>query len=1284
MTSRVTSSSFSHTRYPKPLADALARSQAEPEDTHAWPLFPEDHDWAAVAFMVTLLLHAKLRRAPLDRARASDVLRAGGSEVIVEHLEARGFVRFVLGRLQIPAAVQAELAHRRYLEQLPEDERAALIALDEAREEKTALVWVDAADAERLHHAHSQAHRRTPSLEALCESGLLARAKEDNKKYDLPLSARSSNPWSTYMGSRALGLYWEELVRDEPLTRDDDLFSSWLDVALETYWWASAPRWMRRSQNRKENFVERFLDAAMRCILSEPDLLHGHKELERIRWSHDGFGFHGAPSLPPLPGRDDSLLDLYEWWSHGHFGHIEDRCREQLDGLISLVMYYDRDSWAYRAVRLVEASRERPHLMYKIGVGLLWHGRPTVAGLVANLDTASIGMRILTKLTVADGMPIQNWQSSREDAEAKKTKIWREAVSVLLATVHAKIQEGVVEAAARVLAETLIISARAMREGRLQPAEEEVCARGAEARFGILLSELDDTRCHILIELVNHLQKSLVEQAAPKKRDGHGFHKMPIAVMRILLWLLRTTSSMKGLSPFMPTRIADSLLSLYCAALRRELASDENKIVPWLDDAPETVSLPWLDLIVFLHQRGLAHRFVEPEGVDFEHHIRRRSSPDQDTAPEVDRGVRRQLSLTWLRKTRLHIRILVHVHEAIHKTDSEFATALTNEQRGALLSLVEKRLRKLVTTHAAVRYDGLHHSLFDPDKDLHLESVRSTPSLLKLLIRAFNQFSEEERNAAFAEWVAVEDDPAVLLTILDEAVPVDAKHRAASKLQTVDLDRFLGAQWTVTRIEQVAEAAAMVPDQTAVVERVLKYGDAVVQRGYRSKWEAFAYRMRLMVAYHQKDLAALERVPAPGAKEQRIDIDGDLLDPAEDTRAFYRALLLIQHQPEQAHGIFDELLRRRPGSASDAINRFSASINWAKKLDDADERHRVLSQALHDWEKVAASIPSAALAGVRNNIAYLRLACFDGAKQDERFDAEWAQLDAAQWASLEFVTLGVDNARRRGLLDRVGAILDRARPYYADRDNKLDGKFAKILHDLETGRIVEAARTYVVFSPADNIPALRRAYHELQNVRAEEAAQIVGQLGAQLHDFLLDVLYGVALECLERVVLLERLSGENQRNDLMVSLLRMRLQFLRWDVRDQPRGGRSETGKDAGERDWVIYAGSEPCAIFEALRLRSVDRDEIKKHVEKAVSGCRYNAIGVPRVYVVVYYEGKSWEHFWTEYRSYVQTLDLGIASPVQRPDSPRASYVRRERLVYDDGSGMPIHVCHLAMKLSS
>jgi hypothetical protein len=1277
--------SFSSQRYPKPLAHALAQSQSEPEDAYATYLSPEDNDWGAPSLLVEFLLNATPRRAPLDRERASAILGAGTSQVTVDHLEARGFLRFVLGRLRIPQAVSVELAFGKHADQLSEVERTALKQLDQARQDKTAPLWVAKGHAERIHLAHTQAHRRTPSLEALCDSHVLAHAKRgDAEGYDLLLNDRESSLWRSYLGSRVLGLYWEELVREKPLALDDEQFDRWLDVALEICWWTQAPRWMRTSQDRKRNFRTRLVEAATRRIIKETDLIDGQKELERIRWDHDGFGFHGMPDLPPLPGPDESLHLLYEWWSHGHFECTQNRCREELDALISLVVFYDQAPWAHRVVELLEASRERPYLMYAIRIQLLLGSREAIAGLIANLETASVGMHLLTKLTVADETPVRDWELYRDEKEARKTKIWREAVSVLLGTLHGEVQEGHVQAAARVLAETLIVAAKSVLQRHHLPAEEEGRRRGSEARLDVLLGELRRTDEHVLFKLARDLHELLAEQAR-KRLEYRDFAGMPIADMRILFWLLRTVLSAGKAAVLNPMKVAETLLSIYGGELRRETTADGSKIVSWLDDAPEVLSLPWLDLAVFLHQRGLDQLLIEPRGVDFADHLRNVPATVQVLAIENKSSAEYQLSSTWVRKTRLHVRLLMCIHESTHGSVFDPVLGLTSNQHSGLVALVEQRLWKIVQACVTQQHASGRESLFEPDNDYHPEGVRSAPGLLKLLVHTFNCFSGERRNRAFADWMDAEDAPDVLLTVLDEALPREAKQRAASRLKSVDLDQFLTEQRRVTRIEQVAEAAALVPDQTAIVEKVLAYGDKIVRSGYKQKWESFAFRMRLMVAYHKKNSAELEQVPAPD--HQRVKVDGHLFDPAEDTRSFYRALLLIEDQPEQARSIFDDLLRRRPGSASDALNRFSASVRSAERIAESDERGRAFLRALHDWEEVAPSIPAAALADVRTGVAYLRLASFDGAQKYENFDAAWSSLDAAQRAEIEFVALGVNNARRRDLQDRVERILEHARPYHTDHDAKIEKRFAQIAHSVEIGKSLPSTHVPVAPTPGDNIEARRRIYQELPRVRADEAVRVVGEKDVQLHEFLADRLYVVAAEALDRIVLLARLKTENQYNDVMVSLLKMRLKFLGWEVAQHPRGGYSETGKDAGERDWEVRDSFIVCAIFEALRLDKFEKGKIDKHVEKAVSQYKYNKIGVPRVYIIVYYHGPLWSDFWTKYWGHVQNLSVSDALPIRKSDALPTAVGSRSlhmaQIVYNDGSGVPLYVYHLAMNMN-
>ena len=473
--------------------------------------------------------------------------------------------------------------------------------------------------------------------------------------------------------------------------------------------------------------------------------------------------------------------------------------------------------------------------------------------------------------------------------------------------------------------------------------------------------------------------------------------------------------------------------------------------------------------------------------------------------------------------------------------------------------------------------------------------------------------------------------------------------------------------------------------RTDVVHKVLSYGDAKLAGHAKwDQWALFAFRMRLAAAYRQGDLAALESLPLPpNAEKHRFHVNGHQSDPALDSRAFYRALLLLDEKPGEAREIFDELIRKMPGRASDAVNRFAASIGVARKLEDPDARQRAFQQALHEWTAIEPSIPGPSLVDVRTNVDYLRLAALDGAEQYDDFDAAWADLDGEERVNIDFVALAVEDADRRGFDDRAREILHLARPYHVGPDGSRSARFAALEDDRAGERAERTSRNQVVDEPGTRVATLRRSYLELRYARAEIAAAAVSENGAAaLHEYLCENLIIVGLEFLKRGVLFADLADENKYNDVVVSLLKMRLDFLGWHVPDQPRGGESSSGKGPGERDWVLVDRFGERAVFEALRLNSVDTTYINEHVDRAMF--RYNPGGAQQVYVIVYYYGANWRGFWATYVEHVRSTSMRGMLPARNghwaPSLP-AENLHVERFVYD-ATGTSLFVYHMGLNI--
>lgn len=94
------------------------------------------------------------------------------------------------------------------------------------------------------------------------------------------------------------------------------------------------------------------------------------------------------------------------------------------------------------------------------------------------------------------------------------------------------------------------------------------------------------------------------------------------------------------------------------------------------------------------------------------------------------------------------------------------------------------------------------------------------------------------------------------------------------------------------------------------------------------------------------------------------------------------------------------------------------------------------------------------------------------------------------------------------------------------------------------------------------------------------------------------------------------------------------------EVKDQTRHGLSFSKKDAGEVDLLLERDGKEIAIFEGLKLDSVDSNYIDKHIKKAVDN--YNVLGTA-VFIVSYVTTSDYKVFWEKYYKYISTYDYNM-----------------------------------------
>lgn len=127
------------------------------------------------------------------------------------------------------------------------------------------------------------------------------------------------------------------------------------------------------------------------------------------------------------------------------------------------------------------------------------------------------------------------------------------------------------------------------------------------------------------------------------------------------------------------------------------------------------------------------------------------------------------------------------------------------------------------------------------------------------------------------------------------------------------------------------------------------------------------------------------------------------------------------------------------------------------------------------------------------------------------------------------------------------------------------------------------------------------------------------------------------------------------------------------EVKDQTRHGISSSGKRAGEVDILISKEGREIAIFEGLKLSSVDSEYIDKHISKAIDN--YNALGVA-TFIVAYVSTNDFENFWNKYTDHIRNYHnpLHIKRTLNICTAPNAAVRIADMILSRDGYDFPVY----------
>jgi hypothetical protein len=363
----------------------------------------------------------------------------------------------------------------------------------------------------------------------------------------------------------------------------------------------------------------------------------------------------------------------------------------------------------------------------------------------------------------------------------------------------------------------------------------------------------------------------------------------------------------------------------------------------------------------------------------------------------------------------------------------------------------------------------------------------------------------------------------------------------------------------------------------------------------RGLWR-FSVGLRLAFEKREFERIAKKKIPddlEPGNKRA-----------AEEWLKFYQALAELEREGgalDHAESVFVSLRARHPKVSAYAINLHAVRVKRAvppelmviKSAQQRREIERILAEGDEAMAEFRYALRMNEDETYECNRILLRFALgqFDAVLRDLEEISEIVVRSERLWSyriialaksgrQREASALLEDGARRFGAEFRRGSAMQRARKVVEEN--------------------AAVAMTVLVAERPARLVAIRVAFAELRSLTPEEQSSAV--MAETLHDFLCREMREACSQIRDLAPFVrmpgDKLPQEDVVTKLLCELLVARFRWLGWSLHLQDPGGHTG-GNKVGERDLIIKKDGVDLAVFEAVRITSVETTELRDHFQK-------------------------------------------------------------------------------------
>ncbi|GGK19106.1 hypothetical protein GCM10007962_11630 [Yeosuana aromativorans] len=1073
-----------------------------------------------------------------------------------------------------------------------------------------------------IHTAHKSYFFKSPTLNELKEQEIVY---EKGDQYYINFYNSKVSYWSS-LGDKISGFVWEELIPDKTIYNDKSRIKLFLSKVL--YW---EHHWPNFYNNISKQSEERFVKAAFELVLEEKDIVGVKDEFFKC-YLDENLNHNLAFKSGKIPIEDnlESNEDYYEFYEDLHFlsdkhqGNLfyVQETRNQLAFLIKMIVCCDTafsDVETDGAIKkqhypliksLLENGLERPYLLWETSHFIIQNKPTIIPYLLEKPKFASLAFRLINAIKIESSIIQVN-----NDIKIKlyESSIKLSLNSLLYTPDYSNENIGVF--VFQLFKEINRDKYKSLSNVRTKEEEYKIRQNKRE-KENLLLELIEDYPAYGYY--VNTVEKELLfpkiitslitlfEQHEEKIKYLNGTIQFPIIILDGLSWLSKCINYSKYEKQFSDIKELKELISsvfkdIYLEKIeqksgaKKDIQSNEliDSLPSWSERNERVNQVDWVYLMVIMYDTNTLKHFLSPR------FSLKKADHEYDEENRFN-----------AKKIRTHLFVLLITLQKITLNRSDFFNVY-DRIRPVKAQLEEQIV--LILKDYAIAGKSSKIDILSSSFERQFSGI-TEEELLPQIAQAINWFEEKIK---VIDVLINTSDLLRLLIILDWITSEGIKKQILEKVKDSQVLEYLQTQNWLPEIELTLTKLSHYKELVEQTETALSFWEKFNPPRENVKFEQASFIVKLVLAYNDKDIKQINSLKVP--EQHNYHISG--IKPF-NYKQFFIGLIHFESNPESAYKIFDTLYIQFPEHSSICINRFASKINWATKTNDTSMKNRLFNEALQEWLDVEKLLPESSMESIMDKVWVNKLSIYYHLKDFEEFERLYVTLPTPYQMIGDIISLKIEILLLQGKQHDAIQQLHQAIEYH----QLLDGSNPDFITKLKTK-----------VDDKSDIKLLKANYLDIFSKKPKTLIQIFPEkLNGELEigRFITKEFAIATNKLLDKIMSIDKIEDEDKYNDLIQVALESRFSVFEWTIKDQSRGGHSQSGKGLGERDILIQDyNNETISICEAFIYRDLPRTEA--HINKL-----FNYTPSKNHLLVLIYELTPYNKFEDKWRKYfIQTL---------------------------------------------